>query len=378
MAVIAGSCWVCATRSSLPRRTGSFAGSSYHEEVRSLCLLWCVALSAEETFKGVLDPVLVPSLEETTVELKLADQAQRASLRDWVWPTEPVWASEVRGALALILDRMDGKRVLYVDVNRDYVLTPDEAVPGSVVLFDHYPVRVRLTGNQIHQSMRALVRGVVNVDGKNIPVQYEADRTSGKPAVDRGLHAVGGVAALAAGKAPVFAAGDRFVSAAAIDVQRGEVALRSHPSSEMPVFDVLPGRLFPEFTFVDTKGSTRNLSEFRGRYVLLDFWASWCPPCRSDFDHLRRAYDKHRSKLELIGMNGDAEPEQAARMLAEQRPPWTQAVSGSIRDLIDNRLRLYRYPAYVLLDGDGRVVWSLTGELGEGRLERLLVRALSE
>lgn len=349
----------------------------YDEKVRVICLLLCaLAACAQVTFEGVLDPALYPSSDHLSIPLRPAAPGERARLRDGVWPSENVWAGDVRGAFALVLDRLDGRRVLYVDRDGDFVLTPEEAVTGDTVMLGLYPVRVALAGNAIRQSARAISRGRVQVDGKEVALEYEADRATGLPSALRGVHSLDGESALASGKPPVFARGDRFLSTSSLDAGQRKVVLRAHPASDYPVIDAKPGRLFSDFTFVEPSGRSRKLSDFQGRYVLLDFWASWCPPCRSDFPRLAAAYERFKPQLEIIGMNADTEPAQAASMLADQRPAWTQASAASIRDLLDNRLRLYRYPAYVLLDREGRVLWTLTGELGAARLERVLTEYL--
>ena len=65
------------------------------------------------------------------------------------------------------------------------------------------------------------------------------------------------------------------------------------------------GKMAPDFTAIDFEGKPLTLSSFRGKnFVLLDFWASWCGPCRSQYPHLKVLYQKyHPKELEVIGIS---------------------------------------------------------------------------
>lgn len=69
-----------------------------------------------------------------------------------------------------------------------------------------------------------------------------------------------------------------------------------------------PGSIAPEFTLAALDGSMVSLSQFRGKYVLIDFWASWCGPCIKEMPYVKQVYDKHNSsgKLQVIGVSTDS------------------------------------------------------------------------
>ena len=115
----------------------------------------------------------------------------------------------------------------------------------------------------------------------------------------------------------------------------------------------------PDFTFVDFSGVTRTLSEFRGRYVLLDFWGSWCGPCRREVPFMKDAYARFRSRgLEVIGMDYEqgATEQQVRVFLQDQGVTWTFATPDSVKDVIMNRFQVSSFPTLWLLDRQGRLL----------------------
>ena len=133
--------------------------------------------------------------------------------------------------------------------------------------------------------------------------------------------------------------------------------------------------------FTDFNGASRNLSEFRGRYVLLDFWGSWCAPCLADMPVLKTAYERFKDRgFEIIGI--DHEPEASVdtirSLLKEKGITWPNATPASALDLVENRFRIWGFPTLILLDRDGRIVETrsheLTGSALISTLERVLQR----
>lgn len=79
-------------------------------------------------------------------------------------------------------------------------------------------------------------------------------------------------------------------------------------SSETKNEELRPGASAPAFELATLDGSKRSLSDFRGKTILLNFWATWCGPCVSEMGALERLYKTHREKgFEVVGINVDAE-----------------------------------------------------------------------
>jgi thiol-disulfide isomerase/thioredoxin len=75
----------------------------------------------------------------------------------------------------------------------------------------------------------------------------------------------------------------------------------------------------PEFTLPRVDGGSVSLAEHRGKVVLLDFWATWCPPCRVAVPHLAKLQQQYRADgLVVLGMNLDQNPEDLAQFLSKQ------------------------------------------------------------
>lgn len=63
------------------------------------------------------------------------------------------------------------------------------------------------------------------------------------------------------------------------------------------------GYLAPDFTLTDLGGQSVSLSSFRGKPVLLNFWASWCPPCRKEMPELQKFHERYGDQIALLGVN---------------------------------------------------------------------------
>lgn len=127
-----------------------------------------------------------------------------------------------------------------------------------------------------------------------------------------------------------------------------------------------------EFAFTDFSGKARKFSEFRGKYVLLDFWATWCKPCLADIPKLKELYAKHKAGgFEILGMDaetiGDEESEpdpefaketeaRAKSIVTTRAVTWTNATSATAVPIASKTFAVKALPAKILIDPNGRIV----------------------
>lgn len=120
------------------------------------------------------------------------------------------------------------------------------------------------------------------------------------------------------------------------------------------------GETVREATLQGLNGPPRKLSEFRGKPLIINVWASWCGPCREEMASLDRlAWLEPARHFRIIGISTDDDPERARQ--------WLAASNATINQFIDTRLQMEtmlgatRIPLTVLIDSDGRVVEKIYG-----------------
>jgi peroxiredoxin len=110
----------------------------------------------------------------------------------------------------------------------------------------------------------------------------------------------------------------------------------------------------PDFTLRTLDGQKLRLGEQRGRVVLVNFWATWCGPCRQEMPHLSKLYDKYKSSgFVLLGVNVDDDTAQAANVASKLGV--TFPVLPDTDKRVSRQYDLSAMPSTVLIDRDGRV-----------------------
>jgi len=113
-----------------------------------------------------------------------------------------------------------------------------------------------------------------------------------------------------------------------------------------------------DFTLPDAKGNEFKLSSLKGKYVLVDFWASWCVPCRAENPFLLKAYKELKDKnFEIVGVSLDDKRQNWLQAVEADKLPWTQVsdVKG-FKTEVAVRFGISAIPQNVLIDPNGKVI----------------------
>ncbi len=136
------------------------------------------------------------------------------------------------------------------------------------------------------------------------------------------------------------------------------------------------GSVAPDFTLKTIDGQSVELKSLRGKFVLLDFWASWCPPCRAENPNVVAAYHKFKDKnFTILGISLDKDTDKWKEAVAKDKLTWMHV--SDLQGWESSVAALYgvqSIPANFLIDPDGKII---AADLRGNDLERTLASKLS-
>ena len=147
------------------------------------------------------------------------------------------------------------------------------------------------------------------------------------------------------------------------------------PDANSAIEALSPGTDAPDFSLPQMNGEMLALSDLRGKWVLLDFWGSWCYWCMKSMPKLKGFYEKYNDNLEILGINTKDDDQRWANAVKKHEMTWRQVKDdGSV-----NFSKLYAvtvYPTYVLITPDGKVAAYSSGKSEEffNNLDSFLVK----
>jgi peroxiredoxin len=367
--------------------------------------LTALGFQNEVEYLGKLDPQLVVDSGMGGMSLKKATPEQLAALPAAIGKEEQAFGGHIleaprinyAGVSIILLEKAKGLPQLFVDLDENgkfseaerFNLSPvkdERGDAGQAVVqiplkkgdFKLFPVKFSYPIGQSAQdetrllstTFSAYARGTVDIQGRKTLVQYQVYYPAGEINLTKGYLGVdtngdGQIdssfisyeSTFAKDETIVFRAGNTYVSTKSVDTVNGQIILQAHPAADYERVELEIGGELGDFNFTDFNGKGRKLSEFRGKYLLVEFWGSWCGPCVREVANFKEAYARYRSRgFEILGMDEDQSVDDVKKFLTEKGINWTNATTPSIKELTAKRFRIIAFPTTMLLDPNGKII----------------------
>ena len=125
--------------------------------------------------------------------------------------------------------------------------------------------------------------------------------------------------------------------------------------------NITEGADAPDFTLKDLQGNDLTLSSLRGKYVVLDFWGSWCGWCIKGIPDMKKYYTKYKDRMEILGIDCRDTEEKWKAAVKEHELPWLHVRNTDEAD-ITVKYGIQGYPTKIVIDPQGKIAKVVVGE----------------
>ena len=148
-------------------------------------------------------------------------------------------------------------------------------------------------------------------------------------------------------------------------------------AGELPI-GLNEGKRAPDFELVDLNGRSVKLSEYNGKPVLLNFWATWCPPCKDEMPHMEKLYKKYNKEgFEILAVNvttSEKDPKHVGQFVDEYK--LTFPIPLDEKGTVFHEYAIIGYPTSFFIDSDGVIRRKVMGPVIEEELEKEILKLL--
>ena len=125
---------------------------------------------------------------------------------------------------------------------------------------------------------------------------------------------------------------------------------------------VADGQIAPDFTLNDINGKPLALSSLRGKYVIIDFWGTWCIWCVRGMPMMKEYYKKYSDKMEILGVDCNDPEKKWKAGVKELDLPWKHVYNPKGSSAILEKYEIQGFPTKILVDPEGKIVKTVVGE----------------
>jgi thiol-disulfide isomerase/thioredoxin len=137
-----------------------------------------------------------------------------------------------------------------------------------------------------------------------------------------------------------------------------EARIRSEEAAAMKHAD---GVIAPDFTLKDLKGKPLSLKSLRGKYVILDFWGSWCGWCIKGIPQMKEYYKKYSGKFEILGIDCNDTDQKWRDAVKKYQLPWLHVYNPRDSKVLKD-YGVQGFPTKIIVGPDGKIVKTIIGE----------------